>query len=96
MHSRFATVLARSHFIAGLDRMRSRVRWVVVVFGPRRTSPSTSLVGESRRRSAMNVPFLLPRSSTVASSPAILISACRRETPGELRKSSRSGSRPIT
>ena len=33
--------------------------------------PSTSRVGESRRRSATNVPFLLPRSSTVASSPAI-------------------------
>ena len=35
----------------------------------------TSRVGESRRRSATNVPFLLPRSSRVASSPVILISA---------------------
>ena len=33
MHSRFATELARSHFIAGLDHPRSRVRWVVVVLG---------------------------------------------------------------
>ena len=32
MRSRFATVLVRNHVIAGRDRVRSRVRWVAVVF----------------------------------------------------------------
>ena len=46
---------------------------------PRRIeSPSTSCVGESTRRSDTNVPFLLLRSSMVASLPATVRRACRR------------------
>ena len=63
---------------------------------PRRmTSPSTRRTAASTRRSATNVPFLLPRSSMVASSRAILIDACLLETPGQSRRCGDPGHAPV-
>jgi hypothetical protein len=75
----------------------ARTAWKDSFTEPNRmVSPSANVVTDSTRRLPINVPFLLPRSSSVARVPVIRMRACRRETRGESTNNSNSGSRPST